>query len=123
MWEATEGPVADRHLAETLDAWTTQLLVGLLPWFSWSNTREEDEAVHEELTAWFVRHAPARLRAHGACEELLDDLHLLALPGPVRLAEPHRQHVLRRIEAAATPPPAAPAAPPAPEPDRTAAPG
>ncbi|MFJ6757279.1 hypothetical protein ACIQNK_19930 [Streptomyces sp. NPDC091273] len=131
VWEAAEGPVADRHLAETLDSWTTQLLVGYLPWFSRSSTWEEDEAVHDELTSWFARHAPARLRAHGASEELLEDVRLLGLPGPVREADPHWQVVRRRIraaadraaQAAATPPPAAPAAPPAPEPDRTAAPG
>ncbi|MEU7602066.1 hypothetical protein [Streptomyces sp. NPDC041003] len=147
VWEATEGPVADHHLAETLDTWTTELLVGFLPWPTGSSTWEEEVAVHDELTSWFARHAPARLRAHGACEELLEDVRLLGLPGPVRGADPHWQVVRRRIAAAATPPsaapftpppsapatppppapatppPAVPAAPPAPEPDRTAAPG
>ncbi|MEJ8643729.1 hypothetical protein WKI68_24875 [Streptomyces sp. MS1.HAVA.3] len=90
----------------------------------WAHTlRTPDPAVHDELTSWFARHAPARLRAHGASEELLEDARLLGLPGPVRGADPHWQAVRRRIQAAATPPPAAPAAPPAPEPDRTAAPG
>ncbi|MEU9085190.1 hypothetical protein [Streptomyces sp. NPDC048357] len=123
VWEATEGPVADRHLAETFDTWTTELLVGYLPWFSMSTTAEEDEAVHDELTSWFARRAPARLRAHGASAELLEDARLLGLPGPVRGADPHWQVVRRRIQAAATPPPAAPAVPPAPGPGRTAAPG
>ncbi|MFE6836342.1 hypothetical protein ACFVFI_16130 [Streptomyces sp. NPDC057705] len=131
VWEATVGPVPDHHLAETLDSWTTQLLVGYLPWSSGSSTWEEDVAVHDELTSWFARHAPARLRARGASEELLEDVRLLGLPGPARGEDPHWQAVRRRIRAAAdraaraaaTPPPAVPAAPPAPEPDRTAAPG
>ncbi|WP_404959385.1 hypothetical protein [Streptomyces sp. 147326] len=114
---------AEQSAAGTLDSWTTRLLAGFLPWPSGSSTWEEDEAVHEELTSWFARHAPARLCAHGASGELLEDVRLLGVPGPARAEDPHRQVVRRRVEAAATPPRAAPAAPPAPEPDRTAAPG
>lgn len=40
-----------------------------------------------ELTAWLLRHAPARLRAHGAPEELLHQIRLLGLTGPERWDE------------------------------------
>ncbi|MEU9165303.1 hypothetical protein AB0D29_34125 [Streptomyces sp. NPDC048424] len=101
VWEATEGAVPDHHLARTLDAWTGELLMGFLPWTTGGLTWEEEVAVHEELTAWFVRQAPARLRAHDASEELLDEVHLLGLPGPVRVEDPRWQPFRRRREAAA----------------------
>lgn len=42
-----------------------------------------------ELTAWLVRHTPARLRACGASEDLLHRIRLLGVTGPDRWEDPH----------------------------------
>lgn len=84
-WEALTGPAADRHLAEAAAQWEYELLGGLLPWNAW----EYEDEMRAELTAWLVRHAPARLRAVGASEELLNRVRLLGLTGPDRWDDPH----------------------------------
>ncbi|MCF3130325.1 hypothetical protein [Streptomyces olivochromogenes] len=85
-WETVSGPVADRRLAEAVARWERDLLGDELPWDTWEDDEEE---TREELTAWLVRHAPARLRAHGADEELLHRVRLLGLTGPDRWEDPH----------------------------------
>ncbi|MEV7523178.1 hypothetical protein [Streptomyces sp. NPDC091371] len=89
VWEAAKGPAPDQHLADTIDTWEKDLMYGYVPWTTWGTTWDEDNDLHDELCAWFARHAPARLRAHGAPEQLLRTVRLLGLPGPDREAEPH----------------------------------
>lgn len=86
-WEALSDPVADRHLAEAVAEWEYALLGDELPWFTWVWDNEEE--TRAELTAWLVRHAPARLRAHGVPEDLLHRVRLLGLTGPDRWEDPH----------------------------------
>lgn len=73
-WRALAHPVADACLAEAVSHWADDLLQDALPW----NTREDEEAKVAGLTAWLVRHAPARLRARGAPEAVLGQLRRLA---------------------------------------------
>ncbi|MFJ2723036.1 hypothetical protein [Streptomyces sp. NPDC087437] len=84
-WESLSDPVADGHLAEAADHWEYDLLGDQLPWSAWEN----EEEMRAELTAWLVRHAPARLRAHGAPEDLLHRIRLLGVTGPDRWEDPH----------------------------------
>ncbi|MER5208236.1 hypothetical protein [Streptomyces sp. NPDC002825] len=84
-WEALRGPVPDGHLAEMADCWEYDLLGDQLPWSAWENGEE----MRSELTAWLVRHAPARLRAPGVSEDLLHRIRLLGLTGPDRWEDPH----------------------------------
>jgi hypothetical protein len=72
-WESLAHPVADECLAEAVAHWTGDLLQDALPW----NTREDEEERAAELTAWLTRHAPARLRACGASDEIFDQLRRL----------------------------------------------
>ncbi|MGW7449180.1 hypothetical protein [Kitasatospora sp. NPDC054795] len=88
VWEALEHPAADRNLAEAVDAWDYDLLVDRLPW----RTRHDKDAMVAVLTAWLARHAPARLRAHNAPEDLLHRLRLIGLTGPARWDDPHWPH-------------------------------
>ncbi|MGW0394884.1 hypothetical protein ACWDYJ_29215 [Streptomyces sp. NPDC003042] len=83
--EALSDPVADRHLAEAAAHWEYELLGDQLPRRAWEN----EEEMRAELTAWLVRHAPARLRAHGASEDLLQRIRLLGVTGPDRWEDPH----------------------------------
>jgi hypothetical protein len=66
---------------------------------------EGEEQTRAELTAWLVRHAPARLQAHGVDEELLHRIRLLGLHGPARWEDTPSQRVhgryLRRLADAA----------------------
>lgn len=87
-WEALADPVADQHLAEAVAHWQYDLLADDLPWDAWTNK----EDMCDVLTAWLIRHAPARLRSHGAPEELLHRVRLLSLDGPSRRADPHWPH-------------------------------
>lgn len=73
-WEALAHPVADECLAEAVTHWADYLLQDELPW----NTHEDEEDRAAELTAWLVRHAPDRLQACGASEDVLDQLHRLS---------------------------------------------
>ena len=84
-WAALTHPVADQRLAEAAAHWEYDLLGDRLPWETW----EDEEETRAELTAWLVRHAPARLRAHGVPEELLHRIRLLGLSGPARWEDPH----------------------------------
>ncbi|MFF3847746.1 hypothetical protein [Streptomyces sp. NPDC002328] len=84
-WETLDHRVADRHLAEAVAHWEYDLLGDELPWNAWDN----GDAVRTELTAWLVRHAPARLQALDAPEELLHRIRLLDLTGPTRWEDPH----------------------------------
>ncbi|MFF4585528.1 hypothetical protein [Streptomyces sp. NPDC001388] len=84
-WATLTGPPADQHLAELAAQWEYDLLGDQLPWHAW----DDEEEMRAELTAWLVRHAPARLRAHGASEELLHRIRLLGLTGPARWEDPH----------------------------------
>ncbi|WTU09477.1 hypothetical protein OG787_19305 [Streptomyces sp. NBC_00075] len=90
VWEALDHPVADRHLAEAADHWEHDLLGDELPWQTWGNDNADD--MRTELTAWLVRHAPARLRTRNATaetEELLHRVRLMGLTGPARWEDPH----------------------------------
>ncbi|MFI6422820.1 hypothetical protein ACIBG6_36180 [Streptomyces sp. NPDC050842] len=84
-WEAASDPVADGHLAEAADQWEYDLLGDRLPWSAW----EDEEEMRVELASWLVRHAPARLRAHGAPTDLLHRIRLLGVTGPDRWEDPH----------------------------------
>jgi hypothetical protein len=92
-WEAQTGPVADRHLAEAVAHWEFYLLTDELPWdwdaWSWEWSCPIEEDMRAVLTAWLVRHAPTRLRAHGAPDQLLHRVRLLSLTGPARWDDPH----------------------------------
>ncbi|MEV0591802.1 hypothetical protein [Nonomuraea cavernae] len=61
IWETSTDPVADQRLTEAIAHWESDLLEDQLPWETWNI--EED--LLSTLTAWLIRHAPARLRAHG----------------------------------------------------------
>ncbi|MFJ1847312.1 hypothetical protein [Streptomyces sp. NPDC088146] len=82
-WEAQNHPTADEHLVKAVTSWEYDLRGDQLPWSTW----HDEEAMCAELTAWLLRHAPARLRAHGAPEELLHQIRLLGLTGPERWDE------------------------------------
>ncbi|WP_236583646.1 hypothetical protein [Streptomyces sp. MBT53] len=82
-WETLTGRPADDHLAEAATKWEYDLLGDQLPWDSWEN----EEETRAELTTWLVRTAPARLRTHGASEELLHRIRLLGLTGDDRWEE------------------------------------
>ncbi|MGV9348718.1 hypothetical protein ACWDSD_28670 [Streptomyces spiralis] len=84
-WEALDHPVADRHLAEAAAHWEYDLLGDQLPWDTWHDA----DALRTELAGWLVRHAPARLRAQGAPEELLHRIRLIGLTGLARWEDPH----------------------------------
>lgn len=83
-WETLTGPPADAHLAALVVEWEWELLGDQLPWSAWDN----EDGLRDELTAWLVRHAPGRLRAHGAPEALLDRIRLLGLAAD-RWDDPH----------------------------------
>ncbi|CAM5667891.1 hypothetical protein BOQ63_000185 (plasmid) [Streptomyces viridifaciens] len=85
VWEALEHPMADQNLAEAVDSWDYDLLADKLPW----RTRHDRDAMVAVLTSWLTRHAPARLRAHNAPEDLLHRLRLIGLTGPARWEDPH----------------------------------
>ncbi len=85
VWEALEHPVADRNLVEAVDTWDYDLLADELPWDT-SYDKDQKLAV---LTTWLTRHAPARLRAHNAPDDLLQRLRLIGLTGPARWHDPH----------------------------------
>ncbi|MFJ6569560.1 hypothetical protein ACIQNU_19250 [Streptomyces sp. NPDC091292] len=84
-WEIRTDHTADQHLTEAATQWEYDLLGDQLPWDTWHN----GEALRTELTAWLVRHAPDRLRAHGAPDELLHRIRLLGVTGPDRWYDPH----------------------------------
>ncbi|MEU8515265.1 hypothetical protein AB0C76_27370 [Kitasatospora sp. NPDC048722] len=86
VWEALDHPTADRRLAEAVDEWDYDLLADQLPWWTWHDDKDGMVAV---LTAWLTRHAPARLRALGAPDDLLHRLRLIGLTGPARWTDPH----------------------------------
>ncbi|MEW1910343.1 hypothetical protein AB0442_18105 [Kitasatospora sp. NPDC085895] len=89
VWEVLEHPMADRHLAKAVDTWDYDLLVDELPWSTWHDNKDEMVAV---LTDWLTRHAPARLAAHNAPDDLLQRLRLIGLTGPARWNDPHWPH-------------------------------
>jgi hypothetical protein len=85
-WETLNDSTADQRLAEAVTRWEYDLLTDQLPWYTWTNDPED---LLTTLTTWLIRHAPARLRAHGAPEHLLHRLRLLSLTGPARWTNPH----------------------------------
>lgn len=85
VWEAVDHPAADRHLAEAAASWEYDLLGDQLPW----HASEDARALRAGLADWLARHAPARLRAHGADAELLHRIRLVGLSGPARWEDPH----------------------------------
>ena len=87
VWEALDHPEADRSLAEAVDAWEYALLLDDLPWSTWHS--ESKEELRLALTDWLTRHAPARLKAHGASEQLLHRVRLFGLTGANRWDDPH----------------------------------
>jgi hypothetical protein len=84
IWAALDHPVADRRLAEAVAHWEYDLLGEQLPW---DGDNEQETLL--ELTAWLVRHAPDRLRAYGAPDELLHRVRLLGLTGDERWGDPY----------------------------------
>ncbi|MCX4779318.1 hypothetical protein [Streptomyces sp. NBC_01264] len=88
-WETLHHPVADQHLADTVDHWERDLLCYALPWYTRSFWPDEEEAVRAELTDWLATRAPARLRAHGAPEVVLHTVRLLSLADTDRWNDPH----------------------------------
>jgi hypothetical protein len=72
-WKELTHPMADQRLAEAVARWENDLLRDRVPW----DALEDAEDKLAELTAWLVRHAPARLRAHGVSEEVLQRIRLL----------------------------------------------
>ncbi|MFF2846053.1 hypothetical protein ACFVT5_06960 [Streptomyces sp. NPDC058001] len=84
-WETQSHPTADQHLTEAATHWEYDLLGDQLPWDTWHS--EED--LRTELTAWLLRHTPARLRAQGAPEELLHRIRLLGVTDLDRWEDPH----------------------------------
>lgn len=84
-WETLTHPVATQHLAEAVAYWEHDLLADQLPWDAWEN----EEQTRTELTAWLVRHAPGRLRAHGVSDELLNPIRLIGLTGSACWQDPH----------------------------------
>ncbi|WP_394436913.1 hypothetical protein [Streptomyces sp. SGAir0957] len=84
-WEVLAGPAADQHLVETVTEFEYELLGDQLPWFAWENGEE----MRVELSRWLCRHALARLRAIGRCDELLHRVRLLGLTGEERWQDPH----------------------------------
>ncbi|MFB7362809.1 hypothetical protein [Streptomyces hydrogenans] len=59
VWAAApRGGVEDRHLADFVDRWTDDLLWDYV--IGWP----ADESLLDELRAWLVEHAPARLAGH-----------------------------------------------------------
>jgi hypothetical protein len=84
-WEALTRPVADQRLAEAVAYWEYDLLGDQLPWDAWN----DEEDMRAALTAWLVRHAPGRLRTHGASEQLLHRVRLLSLSEAARWEDPH----------------------------------
>ncbi|MFC8721220.1 hypothetical protein [Kitasatospora sp. NPDC057198] len=87
-WAALDHPSADRGLAAAVDVWTYDLLSDALPWSLIRHSDRED-ALAAELSAWLTCHAPARLRAHGAPDDLLHRVRLLGLSEPERWRDPH----------------------------------
>ncbi|WP_353946928.1 hypothetical protein ABII15_00850 [Streptomyces sp. HUAS MG91] len=85
VWEEADHRVADRHLVVAADRWEYHLLGDELPWDTWEN---EDD-LRAELATWLVRHAPPRLRAQHAPDELLHRIRLIGLTGPARWSDPH----------------------------------
>ncbi|MFF4246776.1 hypothetical protein ACFYY2_20240 [Streptomyces sp. NPDC001822] len=85
VWEETAHPMADRHLRTAVEHWEYELLGGVLPWYAW----ERDGPMVGEMTAWLLRHAPARLRSAGASDDLLHRVRLLGLTGEARWDDPH----------------------------------
>ncbi|MFC8230820.1 hypothetical protein [Streptomyces sp. NPDC057287] len=85
-WAALDHGATDRHLAEAAARWEYHLLGDELPWDAWES---DEDALRVELAAWLVRHAPARLRAQDAPEELLHRIRLIGLTGSARWEDPH----------------------------------
>ncbi|WP_367139381.1 MULTISPECIES: hypothetical protein [Streptomyces] len=84
IWQAIDHPAADRHLAEAVDRWEYDLLCDELPWSAW----DKRDDMCRELAQWLVRCAPARLRSHGAPQQLVERIRLLGLSLPERWADP-----------------------------------
>ncbi|MFE7469501.1 hypothetical protein ACFU6R_36115 [Streptomyces sp. NPDC057499] len=84
-WEERTGTTATQHLAEAAADWEYHLLGDELPWDAWDGGDEK----RAELTAWLLDHARPRLAGHGAPDELLHGIRLLALTGPARWEDPH----------------------------------
>lgn len=89
VWERHDDPTAHQHLATALDFWEYDLLQDVPPLITDSWDTGDDERVRVELTAWIIRHAPARLRALAAPDHLLQVVRLLGLTGPDRWYDPH----------------------------------
>ncbi|MGV9775745.1 hypothetical protein [Streptosporangium sp. NPDC003464] len=86
-WETQTHTVADQHLVGAAAHWEYDLLGDQLPWEA-RNWGDQEET-RTELTAWLIRHAPARLRTRNAPAELLHRIRLLGLDGPARWEDPH----------------------------------
>ena len=90
VWEGLDHPVADRHLAEAAAQWEVRPAGRRTALAHVAVEDDDTDAARTELTAWLVRHAPARLRTQDAAtEELLHGIRLLGLTGPARWEDPH----------------------------------
>ncbi|MFF3762431.1 hypothetical protein [Streptomyces sp. NPDC002185] len=84
-WEDLDHPAADRNLVEAIADWSHALLLDELPWIS----RYDEVDLLAVLTAWLTGHAPGRLRAGNAPNDLLQRLRLVGLSGGDRWDDPH----------------------------------
>ncbi|QIS68788.1 hypothetical protein HB370_01100 [Streptomyces sp. DSM 40868] len=84
-WETADHRVADQHLATAAAHWEYDLLGDELPWRAMGNA----DALVSELASWLVRHAPPRLLAQDAPDNLLHRIRLIGLTGPARWTDPH----------------------------------
>ncbi|MFD8911159.1 hypothetical protein [Streptomyces sp. NPDC059575] len=85
VWETTDHDTADRHLEEAAAHWQYDLLRDELPWY----TSHDEDTLRTGLAAWLAGHAPPRLRARGAPEDLLHHIRLAAIPTPARWEDPY----------------------------------
>jgi hypothetical protein len=66
-------------LTEAVAHWEYELLEDLLLWNAW----RKGEGTYAKLTAWLVRHAPARLWAHALLKNCCTGYGCSALPNPL----------------------------------------
>lgn len=89
IWQAATHPVADQHLAEAVAHWAADLMDDELPWDNTPESGEHEQAMVDDLAAWLVHSASARLRNHGCPTQLLHQVRLLGISIPARWDDPH----------------------------------
>ncbi|MET7859577.1 hypothetical protein ABZS81_20590 [Streptomyces sp. NPDC005318] len=58
-WESEMGPVAHRHLADSLGWWREELTSGYSPFTWWWGTEADEQAAWHEVTRWLAGQAHA----------------------------------------------------------------